>query len=107
MKGTDGLYFYQNQLIGIQNGIFPNRVIALKLDKSQSQATDYQILENNHPEFNEPTLGTIVRNTLYYVANSCWNCYDKNDQQFTEDKLKETIIMQIDLKNKSQKIDKK
>ncbi|MBK8257233.1 MAG: hypothetical protein IPK82_31735 [Polyangiaceae bacterium] len=35
------------------------------------------MLEQNHPAHNEPTLGVVVENSLYYVANSQWGSFEK------------------------------
>ena len=83
-KGIDGLYFYKNQLIAIQNGVNPMRVSAFKLGKKM-EVISGRILENNHPEFGEPTLGFLDGDLLIYIANSPWANYDKN-QQFTPPK---------------------
>lgn len=75
-KGIDGLVFYDNSLIGIQNGAKPIRITQFQLNEKQDQITGFKILDNNRPEFNEPALATVVGNTLYFFANSPWNAYD-------------------------------
>ncbi|MES2410833.1 MAG: hypothetical protein V4535_05245 [Bacteroidota bacterium] len=77
-KGIDGLVFYDNALIAIQNGVKPIRITLLKLNKQQNQITGFKILDNNRPEFDEPALATIVSNKVYFFANSPWNAYDEN-----------------------------
>ena len=37
-------------------------------------------LAANLPEFDEPTLGTIVGDDFYFVANSHWNRFDANNE---------------------------
>jgi sugar lactone lactonase YvrE len=72
VSGTDGLYFYKGNLIGIQNGTNPHRVVRFRLNKAQSRIDGINILEANNPLFDEPTLGVVVADELFYVANSQW-----------------------------------
>lgn len=77
-KGIDGLIFYENTLLAIQNGIKPIRITQFQLNNEQNEIGSFKILDNNRPEFNEPTLGTLTGNKLYFFANSPWSAYDKN-----------------------------
>lgn len=77
-KGIDGLVFYKKSLIAIQNGVKPIRIIRFQLNQEQNQITDFKLLDNNRPEFDEPALATLVNNKVYFFANSPWKAYDKN-----------------------------
>jgi len=77
-KGIDGLVFYQNKLIAVQNGVTPIRLTQFNLNATQEKVESYRILDNNRPEFDEPALATMVGNRLYFFANSPWKAYDKN-----------------------------
>lgn len=70
VTGIDGLALHGGELIGVQNGLRPNRVVRLRLDAAQGSITAVETLERNHPEFDEPTLGTLVDGAFYYVGNS-------------------------------------
>jgi sugar lactone lactonase YvrE len=72
VSGTDGLYYFKGNLIGIQNGTNPQRVVRFRLNKAQSRIEGLDILEASHADFEEPTLGVIVGAELYYIANSQW-----------------------------------
>lgn len=98
LKGIDGLYRYENSLIAIQNGVNPFRLIQLQLNKEGTTITSYQTLENNHPAFGEPTLGTLQQNTLYYIANSQWGGYDKEHKPKSADKLQDIVVLSLKLK---------
>ncbi len=98
-KGIDGLYFYNNSLIAIQNGVLPKRVTRYFLNDDLDLITSYKILESANPNFNEPTLGVIVKNNLYYIANSQWESYNKNGSIFPMNKLEKIIILRTELKN--------
>lgn len=77
IKGIDGLLWYKNSLLAIQNGVKPIRIIQFPLDK-KNEISGFKILDHNRSEFNEPALGTISGNKLYFFSNSPWNAYDKN-----------------------------
>jgi sugar lactone lactonase YvrE len=77
-KGIDGLVFYKNSLVTIQNGVKPIRLLQFKLNEQQNEISSFRILDNNRPEFNEPALVTMVGDRLYFFANSPWSAYDKN-----------------------------
>lgn len=77
LKGADGLLFFDNSLITIQNGVQPNRVVRNFLNTSGDAFSHYEYIDNAHPAFGEPTIGSIAGDTIYYVANSQWNGYEK------------------------------
>lgn len=70
LAGIDGLITYGNDLIAIQNGIQPNRVVRLRMNSKGTVVNSIQVLEINHPSFGEPTLGVVKGDTLYFVANN-------------------------------------
>lgn len=76
LKGADGIQFYENSLIAIQNGVQPNRVIRHYLDSSGERFIRYEYIDNAHPAFGEPTIGSLSDGVFYYVANSQWNGYE-------------------------------
>lgn len=95
LLGIDGLYFYQGALIAIQNGVVPNRVLRLSLEKDQIVAQE--VIEANHPDFNEPTLGVIVGDSLHFIANSQWP-HVNGKAELTMDKLRPTVVLKLSLK---------
>jgi sugar lactone lactonase YvrE len=76
--GIDGLYRHGNELIAIQNGIRPNRVAGFKLSEDGTSITESRVIARNLPEFDEPTLGTIVGEEFLFIANSHWNRFDRD-----------------------------
>lgn len=78
-KGIDGLVFYKNALVAVQNGAKPIRVTQFQLNALQDTISGFKIIDNNRPEFNEPALTTLVGAKLYFFGNSPWNAYDKKD----------------------------
>ncbi|TDP02868.1 TPR end-of-group domain-containing protein [Flavobacterium sp. 245] len=95
-KGIDGLVFYKNSLIAIQNGVVPIRIVRYNLDETETKIIDFKVLDNNREEFNEPALATLVKNKMYFFANSPWKFYDK-DFQLDESKFENPKLFELDL----------
>jgi len=76
-KGTDGIYFYDNSIITIQNGVNPRRITQLFLD--DGGVSGYRYLEKANSQLNEPTLGVVVGDDLIYVGNSPWGLYNRDN----------------------------
>lgn len=91
--GTDGLSFYQNSLIAIQNGVSPFRVVRFFLDTKQQRIIRARVLEQNNGVFGEPTYGVVKEDDFFYVANSQWEYFrNKEDGAVTR-----PVIMKLPL----------
>ena len=101
--GIDGLVYYDNSLVVIQNGVRPHRVVRLGLNDRRDRIVNWEVLEANHPDFDEPTLGIVVpgpdRKTasFYYVANSHWAAFDRNGKLREDANLSPPVILKLDL----------
>lgn len=95
--GLDGLYFYKNSLIGIQNGVTPHRVIKMNLDKNYDSIDSWELIEANNEYFFEPTLGVLNGDDFYYIANSQWPNF-KRDGSVAEEKLQNPVVLKVKLK---------
>jgi len=78
--GIDGLYRRDNSLIAIQNGIRPHRVAAFHLSEDGQIAFFNRVLAANLPGFDEPTLGVVQGDDFFFVANSHWNRFDRENR---------------------------
>lgn len=95
--GLDGLYFYRGSLIGVQNGTRPHRVVRIFLNDALKVVERLEVIEANNPLFDEPTLGVLVKDTFYYIADSQWGAIDKNGKLAPEDRLREPVILKTKL----------
>lgn len=93
--GIDGLYRYGNELVAIQNGIRPHRVVAFQLSENGLTIASSRILATNLAEFDEPTLGIVRGDDFYFVANSHWNRFDQENQ--LPDGLTGPIVLRLSL----------
>lgn len=94
-KTTDGLYFYKNKLITIQNGTVPMRVSSFELDMEKQKVTKGKVLEQGNIYFGEPTNGFLYENKLYYIANSQWANYDRQNKP--KENWKPVVILMIEI----------
>lgn len=78
--GIDGLYRHGEQLIAIQNGIRPHRVTAFELNDEGNGIVASRILAASLRAFDEPTLGAVRGGSFYFVANSHWNRFDRENR---------------------------
>jgi len=97
LLGIDGLYYYKGSLIAVQNGVNPNRVIKLWLSKDLTHFDRFETIEANNPVFDEPTLGVVVKDSFYFVANSQWGTIDEKGQLAPAEKLKDPIVLKVKL----------
>lgn len=97
LLGIDGLYFHKGSLIAVQNGVTPQRVVRISLSKDLRRAERLQVLEANNPLFLEPTLGVVVKDTFYFIANSQWPLVDENGKLAADDKLRDPVILKMNL----------
>lgn len=82
LKGIDGLMKSPDGLIAIQNGSNPKRVIELHIN--DNAVYKVRFLDNNISSSGEPTNGKIMGKYLYYIANSPWPIYDKDNKPLIE-----------------------
>lgn len=96
--GVDGLYRHGHSLLATQNGVTPQRVIRFALDGSGLGVVSAQVLDANDPLVPEPTLFTVVGETLYLVANSQWSRFDEQNQLPPMDQLQAPLIVRLPLR---------
>ncbi len=77
LDGIDGLWLHNGELVAVQNGTSPMRIIALRLSDDGTRIIGHRVLEQAHPEWTEPLGGSIAGDALYYVATGQWDRYDK------------------------------
>ncbi len=97
--GIDGLYFHENTLIGVQNGIEADRIVRFTLGDGGRSVTAIRVLENNHPGFNIPTTGVLAGKSFYYITNSHLRSLQPDGSLKDPDKLKDVVVLQIPLQD--------
>ena len=97
LLGIDGLYFYRGDLITVQNGVRPHRVVRLFLNEAMDRVETSDVIEANNPIFDEPTLGVIVKDDFYYIANSQWESVNEKGELAPVEKLRKPIVLKARL----------
>lgn len=95
--GIDGLYFYHNSLVAVQNGFKPTPIYQFFLDKNLKRITHRKLLVQNPPEYKSPTTGVIVGDWFYYIANSQMGKFTPEGIIFPLEKLQNVFIVKIKL----------
>ena len=96
LDGVDGLWLHKGELVAVQNGTSPMRIIALRLSGDGTRIIGHRVLEQAHPEWTEPLGGSIAGYALYYVATGHWDRYDKGALRDGADAIP-TVIRRLPL----------
>ncbi|HLA54922.1 MAG TPA: hypothetical protein VK623_02380 [Flavobacterium sp.] len=96
VKGIDGLLWHDNSLVAIHNGVKPIRIIRYFLNETGDKISNYKVIDNNRPEFDEPALGCIVNGDFYFFANNPWKGYDA-DFNLDETKFESPMLFKFPL----------
>lgn len=94
IAGIDGLYVAGNNLVAIQNGTSPTRVVAISMNAAASEIVEEQIIERATTTLGDPTHGVIVDGVFYYIANSGWDALDANGSVKPGVTMTEPTVMQ-------------
>ena len=81
----------------MQNGVTPHRIVRIELDSNFKRAERVDVLEANNPLFLEPTLGVIVKDEFFFIANSQWPLVDEKGKLAPDDKLQEPLVLKMKL----------
>lgn len=98
LGGIDGLYYFDGHLVVIENGMVPQRVMRLKLSADGHSIAGAMPLDVAQPSFALPTIGTIVGNNLYFIANSQKGLYDQYGVLKDASKLQPVHVFKSDLR---------
>jgi len=85
--GVDGLDFYKNSLVAIQNGFNPDRVMRYYLNKDGDAITKSEKIEFGTDQIDDPTTGTIVGYDFYYIGMSGMENFNNRTWQMKPDSL--------------------
>lgn len=76
LGGIDGLYLHEGDLIAVQNGATPQRIVRIALSPDGRSATALAVLQRNLAEWAEPTHGVVTKGAFHYLATTNWPAYD-------------------------------
>ncbi|HEX5076187.1 MAG TPA: hypothetical protein VFW03_23445 [Gemmatimonadaceae bacterium] len=97
--GVDGLYWHRGALVGVQNGVIPARVVRFCLDSSGRSVRRLDLLDRNPAIADEPTLGAVVGDSLFYVATSAWEKFDDSGKRIANARLRPVRVLGVALES--------
>ncbi|MBK7907992.1 MAG: hypothetical protein IPJ78_15720 [Gemmatimonadetes bacterium] len=93
----DGLYWFDDGLVGIQNGLHPGRVVRLQLDETRARVTRAETLERYHPRFGGMTTAALDGRSLLYLVNTQSRSFDGDGRPKPGVALQEILIARLPL----------
>lgn len=96
LGGIDGLYWWDQHLIAIQNGISPQRVLRLELGPDGLGVTAVAPVLAALEEFDTPTFGTMDGSRLLLLSGSHWQHVDTRGRPLSGE-LPSVTVLQTDV----------
>jgi sugar lactone lactonase YvrE len=94
----DGLYYWRGNLIAIQNGFGPNRIVQLRLTPDGKAVSAGKLLEFRSANLELPTTGAIYNGWFYYIENSQID-HEEDGKLRDAEHLKPVRIARLRLRN--------
>ncbi len=99
LDGIDGLVRVGDDLVAIQNGTSPRRIIRIRLDDAEEAVEGVDTLERSSPAWGEPTLGTLIGGDLVYIADGQWECHGPRGAAAGDCKTRPTPLRRLPLQS--------
>ena len=96
--GCDGIAWHDGAIIAIQNGVSPTRVMRFTLNAAADSVVAATVIDRNTTIADEPTLGVVVGDEFYYIANSHWEKYSETGEVRPGAMLRPPVILRLRLK---------
>lgn len=97
LHGIDGLMRYGRDLIAIQNGVDPQRVVRLRMNQSWTSVEGLDVMAANLAEISEPTLATIAGNDVLVIGNGQWERFADDGSVKGTEPFEPTRIVRVAL----------
>ncbi len=97
LLGVDGLARHGRDLIAVQNGIRPHRIVRAVLDPGGERIERVEVLARGDRRWDEPTLGFVRDDAFTYVADSHWNKFGEGGTLPDPDRLSGPTILRLRL----------
>jgi len=98
-RRLDGIQFYENSIIGVQNRIGKSRIVRLYLSDEFDKVVRIELIDDSNKYFNIPTTNVIANGYLYVIANSQLDNLDQDNIKIINPEiLTSTFILKYKLK---------
>jgi sugar lactone lactonase YvrE len=98
LGGIDAMYWYDGNLVVIEGGMVPSRVMRLQLSADGRSITAAMPLDVAQPAFADLGRGTVAGDNLYFVANRQNALYDDNGVLTDAAKLEPVHVFRSNLR---------
>ena len=98
LGGIDSLYWYDGNLIVVEGGMVPKRVLRLQLGDDGRSIVGGMPLDVAHPAFAELGQAAVAGENLYFVANRQEDLYDNRGVLTAPKDLRPTAIFRSNLR---------
>lgn len=97
LHGIDALVRHGRDLVGVQNGIDPQRVILIRMAAGWTAVEGIEVLAANLPDMSEPTLATIAGEDLMLIGNGQWSRFGDDGMIKGEEPFAPTNVLRLKL----------
>ena len=93
--GIDGLLLDGDRLIGVQNGVEPNRIIAMHLDADHQSIGSISVVAQDTGVIREPTHVVRMGADIAFIANSGFGAFDAAGKRRPESRLRAPVVARV------------
>jgi len=97
VSGIDGMLLSGDQLIGAQNGVEPNRIVAIQLGANHQSIESVGVLAQDSDRIREPTHVTMMGREVAFVANGGFGAFDATGKRNPQARLRAPVIGRVRL----------
>jgi hypothetical protein len=95
LLGLDAVLRHGRDLIAVQNGVNPQRLVRLRMAADWSAIEGLDVLAANLPELEEPTLATISGGDLLVIGNGQWSRFADDGSVKQDAKFEPTKVVRV------------
>ena len=97
-RDIDGMYWWADGLVAVQNGTGAGRVVRFTLSPDGTEVARFEVLEANHPSFLIPTTGALAGDALYVIADSQIRSFDAQGRIWPPERLRPVEVIRVPLR---------
>jgi hypothetical protein len=99
LDGIDDLHVVGDDLLAIQNGVTPPRIVRIMLDASGIRATRVVVLERASPGLGDPTHGFVRDGRFYFIAAAGWKRFNADGTPHKDAPPDAPLVMVLPLRD--------
>jgi tetratricopeptide (TPR) repeat protein len=97
LHGIDALARHGRDLVAVQNGIDPQRVILIRMAPGWTAVEGMDVLAANLPDMSEPTLASVTGEDLVFIGNGQWSRFSDDGALKDQSPFAPTKILRLKL----------